>query len=85
MNGYLGGPVGAYTAVISHPTIGYALVDELRKTAAGLAEQLPGWQRLEQACADAPNPYTAAELVAFHHGQMLDIARTILGGRRDRD
>ena len=78
MSGWLGGPIGAYAAVVSHPTIGYALVDELRKTAATIEEHLPAWERLEANDRDSPRPYTVAELVGFHHGRMLAIARTVL-------
>jgi hypothetical protein len=92
MGGLLGGPVGAYTAVVGNPTIGYALVDQLRKTAADAAVHIPAWneahdrrlgvwlrRREEGINVDAERPAPVGPLVEDHYGPMLTVARAVLG------
>jgi hypothetical protein len=92
MGNLLGGPVGAYTAVVGNPTIGYALVDQLRKTAADAAVHIPAWnaahdrrlgvwqrRREEGINVDAERPAPVGALVEDHYGPMLAVARAVLG------
>lgn len=95
---WMGAQAGPYAGLISHPTIGYALVDELQRTAARAAARIPAWRdaydrkldtwqiwRDAGINPDAPRPAPVEDLIECHYGSMLDIARTILGDNARHD